>query len=182
VGREQDYVFDVPLAQVTSSAIRGFDTYWRDKAGGKRLPARADIDPVEIKPLLPDIVLLNVEWEPFRCSVRLRGTRAEQFRPKGISKYLDEATTFTPGRKEDYLAEMKFVCTEQCPAFARDWMITKYGAVRHIWAGGGAALGGWRTPGHAGGDRGFRRPGPVGLRFRVEASRADAARAKWSVP
>lgn len=135
VGREQDYVFDVPLAQVTSSAIRGFDAHWRDKARGKRLPARADIDPVEIKPLLSDIVLLNVEWEPFRCSVRLRGTRAEQFRPKGNSKYLDEITTFTPGRKEDYLAEMKFVCTEQRPAFARDWMVTKYGAMRDIWAG-----------------------------------------------
>jgi hypothetical protein len=99
------------------------------------LPARSDIDPAEIKSLLPDIVLLNVEWNPFRCSVRLRGTRAEQFRPKGTSKYLDEGTTFAPGRKEDYIAEMKFVATEQRPAFARDWMIGKNGALRDIWAG-----------------------------------------------
>lgn len=130
-----NYVFDIPLAQVTSRAIHGFDAYWRAKARGRRLPARADIDPAEIKPLLPDIVLLNVEWEPFRCSVRLRGTRADQFRPKGNSKYLDEATTFAPGRKEDYLAEMQFIATEQRPAFARDWMVAKNGAVRDIWAG-----------------------------------------------
>ena len=135
IGHEKEYVFDIPLAQVTSNAIRGFDAYWRSKAHGRRMPARADIDPAEIKPLLPDIVVLNVEWDPFRCNVRLRGTRAEQFRPKGNSKYLDEITTFTPGRKEDYLAEMQFVATGQRPAFARDWMITRYGAVRDIWAG-----------------------------------------------
>lgn len=132
---EDAYVFDVPLTQVTSRAIRGFDVYWRSKTHGRRLPARSDIDPAEIKSLLPDIVLLNVEWNPFRCSVRLRGTRAERFRPKGIEKYLDEATTFTPGRKEDYMAEMEFVSTEQRPAFARDWMVDRNSLVRAIWAG-----------------------------------------------
>jgi hypothetical protein len=132
---EKAYLFDIPLSQVTSRAIRGFDAYWRARAHGRRLPARPDINPAEIKSLLPDIVLLNVEWEPFRCSIRLRGTRAEKFRPKGIKKYLDEATTFTPGRKEDYMAEMRFVSTGQRPAFARDWMIDKNGRVRDIWAG-----------------------------------------------
>ena len=130
-----EYVFDVPLPQVTSKAIHGFDAYWRAKARDRRLPARSDIDPAEIKQLLPDIVLLDVEWEPFRCRVRLRGTRAEQFRPKGATKYLDEGTTFAPGRKEDYIAEMKFVATGQRPAFARDWMITRQGGQRDIWAG-----------------------------------------------
>jgi hypothetical protein len=76
-GHDKEYVFDVPLARVRSTAIHGFDAYWRTKARGRRMPARADIDPAEIKPLLPDIVLLNVEWDPFRCRVRLRGTRAE---------------------------------------------------------------------------------------------------------
>lgn len=134
---EKVYLFDVPLAEVTSRAIRGFDAYWRAKAHGRRLPARSNIDPAEITSLLPDIVLLNVEWEPFRCRIRLRGTRAERFRPKGMNKdkYLDEATTFAPGRKEDYVAEMQFVSTEQRPAFARDWMIDRHGQIRDIWAG-----------------------------------------------
>jgi hypothetical protein len=30
---------------------------------------------------------------------------------------------------------MKFVSTEQRPAFARDWMINKHGTLRDIWAG-----------------------------------------------
>lgn len=132
---ELAYHFDIPLPDVSSRAITGFDAYWRRKMKGGFLPARTDIDPAEIKSLLPDIVLLNVEWEPFRCSVRLRGTRAEQFRPKGTTKYLHEGTTFDPGRREDYVTEMKFVATSRRPAFARDWMTTKFGGVRDIFAG-----------------------------------------------
>jgi hypothetical protein len=129
------YSFDIPLSEVGSAPIKGFDTYWRSKMKDGRLPSRDDIDPAEIVPLLPDIVLLNVEWEPFRCRVRLRGTRAEQFRPIDTTKYIDSSTIFDPGRREDYIAEMKFVATGNRPAFARDWMTTRFGAVREIFAG-----------------------------------------------
>ena len=133
---ERIYRFDIPLSDVASPAIRGFDAYWRSKMVNGTLPSRADIDPAEIKYLLPDIVLLNVEWEPFRCRVRLRGTRAERFRPADkTTRYLDEGTTFDPGRKDDYLAEMKFVATNRRPAYARDWLKAKFGSARDIYAG-----------------------------------------------
>jgi len=130
------YRFDIPLSEVASAPIKGFDAYWRGKIKDGQLPARDDIDPAEIVSLLPDLVLLNVEWEPFRCRVRLRGTRAEQFRPvEKTTKYLDEGTIFDPGRREDYIAEMKFVATGRRPAFAQDWMTTRLGAAREIFAG-----------------------------------------------
>jgi len=73
---------------------------------------------------------------PPSTRLRLRGTRAEQFRPiEKTTKYLDEGTTFDPGRRDDYVAEMKFVATSKRPAFARDWMTTRFGAVREIYAG-----------------------------------------------
>ena len=133
--RSARYAFDVPCEQVTSATIRGFDAYWRGKSAQGRLPSRDDIDPAEIKPLLPHIILLNVEWDPFRCRVRLRGTQVETLRPKGKHQYLDQATTYDPGRREDFIAEMKFVATQQRPAFARDYLTTSYGVVRDIWAG-----------------------------------------------
>src|SRR5215813_7296413 len=130
------YRFDISLSEVSSPAIRSFDTYWRSKMKGPRLPSRADVDPAEIKQVLPDIVLLDVEWEPFRCRVRLRGTRAEQFRPKDVTtRYIDEGTTFEPGRRDDYLVELEFVATARRPAFARDWITTRFGTVREIFAG-----------------------------------------------
>ena len=52
--------------------------YWLAKRGARRCPDKADIDPVDIGPLLPDIMLIDAapEGGPFRY--RLVGTRATQ--------------------------------------------------------------------------------------------------------
>jgi hypothetical protein len=132
---KREYEFDIPLAEVASSCIVKFDAYWRSKMHAERLPARSDIDPADIKSVLPNIILLNVTYDPFRISVRLRGTRIDEFRPKGQWKYLHEATTFDRGRKEDYLREMEFVAAHRRPVYARDWMTTRFGAVCDLFAG-----------------------------------------------
>jgi hypothetical protein len=64
--------------------------YWRDKAGSRAMPSRADIDPTEIPKLLPDVML--VERHPDgRYRYRLIGT--ENARAHGINatgRFLDE--------------------------------------------------------------------------------------------
>jgi PAS domain len=130
-----DYEFDIPLADVTSSCIAQFDAYWQSKKRAGRLPARVDIDPADLKPILPNIILLNVAYDPFRISVRLRGTRIDEFRPKGKWEYLHEATTFDRGRKEDYLREMDFAVRNRRPVYARDWMTSRFGALCDLYAG-----------------------------------------------
>ena len=130
-----DYEFDIPLAEVTSGCIARFDAYWRSKMWGGRLPARAAIDPADLKSILPNIILLNVHYDPFRVSVRLRGTRIDEFRPKGKWKYLHEANTFDRGRREDYLREMEFVVRHRRPVYARDWMTSRFGALCDLYAG-----------------------------------------------
>ena len=129
------YEFDIPLLDVSSSCIARFDAYWRSKVLAGRLPARSDIDPADFKSILPNIILLNVTYDPFRISVRLRGTRIDEFRPKGKWKYLHEATTFDRGRKEDYLREMEFVVRHRRPVYARDWMTSRFGALCDLYAG-----------------------------------------------
>ena len=96
---------------------------------------RADIDPADLKSILPNIILLNVGYDPFRVSVRLRGTRIDEFRPKGKWKYLHEANTFDRGRKDDYLREMEFVARHRRPVYARDWMTSRFGALCDLYAG-----------------------------------------------
>lgn len=130
-----DYEFDIPLTEVTSSSIARFDAYWHAKRRAGRLPGRADIDPADLKPILPNIILLNVHDEPFRVSVRLRGTRIDEFRPKGQWQYLHEATTFDRGRREDYVREMELVVRHRRPFFARDWMTSRFGALCDLYAG-----------------------------------------------
>lgn len=131
----RDYEFDIPLADVTSSCIADFDVYWRSKMAAGRPPARRDIDPADFKRILPNIILLNVAHDPFRISVRLRGTRIDEFRPKGKWKYLHEANTFDRGRREDYLREMEFVVHRRRPVYARDWMTSRFGALCDLYAG-----------------------------------------------
>ena len=130
-----DYEFDIPLTSVTSSCIAAFDAYWHAKANGGRFPARSDIDPADFKKVLPNIILLNVFHDPFRISVRLRGTRIDEFRPKGKWEYLHEANTFDRGRREDYLREMEFVVRNRRPVYARDWMTSRFGALCDLYAG-----------------------------------------------
>jgi hypothetical protein len=51
--------------------------YWRSKCGPGRLPSRADIDPLELKPLLGNINLIEVVPQPDRSRrfrYRLFGT------------------------------------------------------------------------------------------------------------
>ncbi|MDO8837968.1 MAG: PAS domain-containing protein [Parvibaculum sp.] len=49
--------------------------YWQDKRRHGTLPARRDIDPVEIPRLLPHIALLDILRDPLDWRYRLVGTR-----------------------------------------------------------------------------------------------------------
>jgi len=48
--------------------------YWERKRGGRLAPVRADIDPVDIAPLLPRVMLVDVTGDPLDFRFRLAGT------------------------------------------------------------------------------------------------------------
>ena len=75
---------------ITSTRIPRLVDYWRKCRGGRPVPFRADIDPAEIKDLLPNIVLTSIE-EPFRVLYRLVGTRVVEFNKIDFTgSYLDD--------------------------------------------------------------------------------------------
>jgi hypothetical protein len=43
--------------------LRAMFNYWRSKRAGRSMPARADLDPAEIKTLLPSMVLVDVIYD-----------------------------------------------------------------------------------------------------------------------
>lgn len=47
------------VKQATPILLKGFD-YWAAKRGERLMPARADIDPLEIVSILPNVVLMDV--------------------------------------------------------------------------------------------------------------------------
>ncbi|MGH6893956.1 MAG: PAS domain-containing protein [Dongiaceae bacterium] len=63
--------------------LRAMFDYWRAKRAGRKAPARADIDPSEIKSLLPSMILVDVLYDSANKPdfvYRLVGTREVEVR------------------------------------------------------------------------------------------------------
>ena len=69
------------LSELTSPRIHRLHGYWRHlhEKRGRELPRRADIAPDQIKDLLPNIMIVDVERNPMRFRYRLVGTRVVEY-------------------------------------------------------------------------------------------------------
>ena len=68
------------FSQLDSPRIHRFHEYWRTKfSAGHAVPLRAGVDPTELRDLLPNIVIIEVERAPMRFRYRLVGTRVVDF-------------------------------------------------------------------------------------------------------
>ena len=73
---------DEPKRQITDFALedlppglhRDLYTLWLGKCPPGQLPSRTDIDPIEMPKLLPYIILVDVERDPWRFRARVFGT------------------------------------------------------------------------------------------------------------
>ena len=54
--------------------LRRFYDYWRGKRGGRPMPARRDLDPLDFPYVLGNLMLIDVLSDPQRFCVRLHGT------------------------------------------------------------------------------------------------------------
>ena len=68
--------------QATPVLLQGYD-YWDSKRHGRAMPARADLDPIEMKAFLPHIVLTDVLHDcapdlPLDFRYRLMGTTVDE--------------------------------------------------------------------------------------------------------
>jgi hypothetical protein len=71
--------------------VRQLRDYWDSKRRGRAVPARADIDPTEIKPLLPNLLIAELFTDPLRVRFRLAGTRVcEAFGFNIAGRWLEE--------------------------------------------------------------------------------------------
>ena len=77
--------------QVRSPAIVELHGYWRAKLRGRPMPAPADIDPSEIRQLLPSIIIAEYVGAPVRVRYRLVGTQQVYYNGLDFTGlYLDE--------------------------------------------------------------------------------------------
>jgi PAS domain len=64
----------LPPAEIASPLVREFLVYWQLKAAGRFAPRPSEIEPGEIKRLLPYLAISDVMRDPFDLRFRLVGT------------------------------------------------------------------------------------------------------------
>jgi hypothetical protein len=65
-----------------TAAVRQAYEYWLAKCGDGQPPRRADLDPVEMRPLLPYVFLVDVTQAPLAFRFRLVGSKITEWAEK----------------------------------------------------------------------------------------------------
>jgi hypothetical protein len=79
------------VEQLRSPTVLALHAYWRSKRRGRPMPAPADIDPAEIRPLLPSLIIAEYVGAPARVRYRLVGTQQVYYNGLDFTGlYLDE--------------------------------------------------------------------------------------------
>jgi hypothetical protein len=79
------------LSLTTSPLVKQMHDWWSSKRGSSGVPDRADLDPLALRKLLPNIIISEVEAAPFRIRYRLVGTKIVDVTNFNFTgRYLDE--------------------------------------------------------------------------------------------
>lgn len=62
------------LSELNQPLLLQLYAYWADRRGGRRLPTREDIDPLDLKFILGSLILIDIEPAPLRFRYRLFGS------------------------------------------------------------------------------------------------------------
>ncbi len=125
-----DSRYDVALSEISSQLVHQFHRHWLGLCGNDRLPSRSDIDPANFKLILPNVILAEIEEDPFRIRYRLCGTRVAEFCGNLTGRYLDELGDPNLWSTAAYLRQYQVAVRDARPVFSHDWMVGQFGA-RH---------------------------------------------------
>lgn len=65
--------------EIQDDRLQGLFRYWGSKLHGRTMPARADLDPLEMRPWLGNLVLVDFPANPNEYRIRLEGVNVVQF-------------------------------------------------------------------------------------------------------
>ncbi len=103
--------------------LRQLHAYWCRKRGDRVAPARAEIEPDEIRDLLPNVYIIEMLGAPHRFRFRLVGTSVvREYGAEITGKFLDEIDL--DGMGLPVLSEYEKVVSEREP-IASTWHFTK---------------------------------------------------------
>lgn len=103
------------VEELSSSIGKELYGYWQRIRGARLMPSRAEIEPTELKRILPHIVLSKIERDPWRVRYTLVGTRCVANAGMDYTnRYLDEID-FGCDFETDWQAVYRILCEERRP-------------------------------------------------------------------
>ena len=69
----------VDVTDIRDNRLRSLFQYWSSKLRGRSMPARKDLDPLEMRPWLGNLVLVDFPGDPKDYRIRLEGVNVVQF-------------------------------------------------------------------------------------------------------
>jgi len=117
------------LADVHAPRIRALHDYWKSKCSDVAPPPRSAIEPGEIRPLLPYLILSELSADPFRIVYRLVGTAVARWHGHDFTgcEHGAVSSLADSGLEESY----RQVSNSNAPVFGR----TALYAGDHSWIG-----------------------------------------------
>jgi len=112
-----------PALQLEAPMLRDLLQLWRRKCGERKMPARRDFSPLDLRAHLGWIVLVDVETAPFRLRYRLVGTEiVQRVGRDATGRYLDEL--YHPEVYDTAVSAYRRVVAQKCP-------LRVHGRMRH---------------------------------------------------
>lgn len=108
---------EINPAGASHAALRAVKTYWEEKRGPRRMPARADINPSELKTSLRQVLLVDVMPGANDFRYRLLGSRLRPYFPNEATGQTMRVALapFGPVTVEGTIEVYRLVATERAP-------------------------------------------------------------------
>jgi hypothetical protein len=107
-----------PPGEISSPMVHALFLYWQRKRAGRLAPMRADIEPGDIKRLLPFVCLSEVTKDPFDVRFRLVGTSLVEATGYDFTgRRLREMPLTT--NEDVWIGHYKRIVSEQRPFYGR---------------------------------------------------------------
>jgi hypothetical protein len=103
--------------------------YWNTIRGDRPFPVRDEIDPAEMKPVLPHIMIVALEYQPFRVRYRLVGTEIVRFAKFDFTGRYADSLKFQDDEAADWTIYYRAVADARQPGIGQTlWTVS--GAIK----------------------------------------------------
>jgi hypothetical protein len=116
---------DSGLPRLRSSRCAFLLKHWNTIRGQRPFPTRDEIEPADLIPVLPHLMLVGLEYEPFRVRYRLVGTEIVRYAKLDFTGRYADALHFQDDEAADWTLYYRAVADARLPGLGQtDWTVS----------------------------------------------------------